>query len=71
MLNFFAVWHSQRLAVRELSRLSDRELADVGIARSDIQSIVRRSTAETVSGPARTSAMAPSWGHHNRRALAA
>jgi uncharacterized protein YjiS (DUF1127 family) len=28
-------------AVRELSSLSDRELADIGIARSDIARVVR------------------------------
>lgn len=32
---------SRRVAYRELSELNDRELADLGIARSDIHDIVR------------------------------
>ena len=36
-------WRRYRDAVRELSQLSDRELADIGIRRGDIEYIVRRS----------------------------
>ncbi len=40
-----AAWRRYRDSVRELSRLSDRELNDLGIGRADIQSLVRQSTA--------------------------
>ena len=79
MLNFIAQWRREREAVRELSRLSDRELADLGVVRSDIPSIVAgasmaRDEAAPASAPSsqgRGDAMAPSWGRHNRRSLAA
>jgi uncharacterized protein YjiS (DUF1127 family) len=38
-----AAWRRYRDAVRELSQLTDRELCDIGIRRSDIEHIVRRS----------------------------
>ena len=38
-----AAWRRYRESVRELSRLSDRELNDLGIGRADIQSLVRQS----------------------------
>jgi uncharacterized protein YjiS (DUF1127 family) len=42
-------WRKYRDAVRELSQLSDRELDDIGIARGDIEHIVRRSVASQAS----------------------
>lgn len=36
---FFEAWKRYGTAVEELSHLSDRELADIGISRSDIQRI--------------------------------
>ncbi|MEP3047301.1 MAG: DUF1127 domain-containing protein [Roseibium sp.] len=38
-------WVSYRRAVDELSRLSSRELQDLGISRSDIKFIARSSNA--------------------------
>jgi uncharacterized protein YjiS (DUF1127 family) len=38
-------WRRYREAVRELSRLNDRELSDIGIRRGDIEFIVRQSIA--------------------------
>ena len=35
-------WRRYRDAVRELSQLSDRELADIGVRRGDIADIARR-----------------------------
>ena len=35
-------WRRFRDSVRELSRLSDRELNDLGIGRSDIEDVVRQ-----------------------------
>ncbi len=38
----FGVWNNRRTTRKELSRLSDRELEDIGICRGDIDTIVRR-----------------------------
>lgn len=39
-------WRRYRLAVRELSQLSDRELSDLGIRRADISKVAHESAAE-------------------------
>jgi len=36
---YFESWRRYDAAVRELSHLTDRELADIGISRSDIERI--------------------------------
>jgi uncharacterized protein YjiS (DUF1127 family) len=36
ILHFFQAWKRYGTAVHELSHLSDRELADIGVSRSDI-----------------------------------
>lgn len=36
---FFREWRRYNQSVSELSRLGDRELADIGISRSDIQRV--------------------------------
>ena len=38
----YSNWVSYRRAVDELSRLSNRELSDLGISRSDIKFVARR-----------------------------
>ncbi len=38
-------WRRYREAVRELSRMSDRELADIGVRRGDIEFIARQALA--------------------------
>ena len=38
-----AAWRRYRDSIRELSRLSDRELNDLGIGRADIAALVRQS----------------------------
>ena len=38
----FKAWLRLRESVRELSRLSDRELSDLGIGRSDILDVARQ-----------------------------
>ena len=38
-----SAWRRYRDSVRELSRLSDRELTDLGISRSDIEFVARQS----------------------------
>jgi uncharacterized protein YjiS (DUF1127 family) len=39
ILNFLQSWKRYNKSLRELSRLGDRELADIGISRSDIPRI--------------------------------
>ena len=39
----YLTWRRFRESVRELSRLSDRELSDLGIGRADISTVVRQS----------------------------
>lgn len=77
MLNYIANWRREREAVRELSRLSDRELADLGIARSDIRAVaegaalaVRGETA-TLTAQRDDDGFAPALGADGRRSLAA
>jgi uncharacterized protein YjiS (DUF1127 family) len=41
ILGFIQHWKRYGRVVQELSRLSDRELADIGIARCDIDRIAR------------------------------
>ncbi len=75
MLNVISNWRRERAAVSQLSRLSDRELADLGIQRHDIKSVARFATTmahNTVSatverpficvdlGPSRVAESAPS-----------
>ncbi len=36
IVRFFHAWRSYNRSLNELSRLGDRELADIGISRSDI-----------------------------------
>jgi uncharacterized protein YjiS (DUF1127 family) len=36
VIRFLQVWKRYSASVQELSRLGDRELADIGISRSDI-----------------------------------
>ncbi len=35
-----AAWNDQRVTRRELAKLSDRELDDIGLCRGDIDSVV-------------------------------
>ena len=39
----FSAWQQYRQSVRELSRLDDRELTDLGIARCDIDYVAKSS----------------------------
>lgn len=38
----FAVWNDRRVTRNELSKLSDRELEDIGLCRGDIEEAVSR-----------------------------
>lgn len=44
----FNAWRSYRRTFAELSRLTDRELADVGLTRSDISAIARKEISSLV-----------------------
>jgi uncharacterized protein YjiS (DUF1127 family) len=39
VVRLFRRWRRYSQSVRELARLDDRELADIGISRSDIQAV--------------------------------
>lgn len=41
ILSRIAAWLRYRETVRELSRLTDRDLADVGVSRAEIAAIAR------------------------------
>jgi len=42
-------WEKYRRAVSELSKLSDRDLADIGISRCDIQTVAKESAQRELS----------------------
>jgi uncharacterized protein YjiS (DUF1127 family) len=42
----FRAWRKYRETYKELAQLSNRDLADVGIRRSEIQAIARQSAAQ-------------------------
>jgi len=39
LVDFVVTWNRARITRNELSRLSDRDLADIGLSRSDIESL--------------------------------
>lgn len=41
IIRYFHAWRRYDAAVQELSQLSDRQLADIGISRSDISWVCR------------------------------
>ncbi|HEX2215114.1 MAG TPA: DUF1127 domain-containing protein [Xanthobacteraceae bacterium] len=41
LAKLFHAWRRHDLTVRELSRLGDRELADIGVGRADIPRVAR------------------------------
>lgn len=43
LVNWVESWRRYRTAVVELSQLSERELADLGVTRSDIHHVARQS----------------------------
>ena len=50
IIRFIQHWKRYGRVVQELSRLSERELADIGIARCDIDRIARERSASRSSG---------------------
>ena len=39
-------WRRYRASVRELTQLNDRELADLGISRADIEFVAKKSSRQ-------------------------
>jgi len=39
-VNFLATWREHREAIKQLNKLSNRELADIGINRGDIDRLI-------------------------------
>jgi len=39
-VNFLATWREHRNAIKQLNMLTDRELNDIGLSRSDIDRLV-------------------------------
>ena len=39
-INYLATWREHRKAIKQLNKLTDRELNDMGISRSDIDRLV-------------------------------
>ncbi len=44
-VNLLTAWNTARITRKELSRLSDRELEDIGLTRGDIRRIAAVSSA--------------------------
>lgn len=44
LANKIGAWRRYRHSLRELSRLTDRELADLGLNRYDIATVARRTS---------------------------
>ena len=49
VIHALRVWRRYRLCVQELSRLSDIELADIGVTRSGIPSVAWRVSRENAA----------------------
>ena len=54
ILPTFGAWRRYHACVRELSQLSDLELADIGVSRSEILSVARRSARDYLVRPGST-----------------
>jgi len=39
-MNYLATWRRHRLAIKQLNQLTDKELKDIGISRSNIDRMV-------------------------------
>ncbi len=72
-----AAFRRERETIRELSALSDRELADLGIGRADIRFVAAGATVEDVQSfitapvAAEPALIGPAWAAHAPTSLAA
>ena len=46
LIRLLRAWRRYEMSLRELSRLGDRELADIGVARSDIPRVAWESARQ-------------------------
>jgi len=49
-LRYVATWRAHRKVIKELNALTDKELADIGIARADIDRLVWLGEDKTMRG---------------------
>jgi len=49
-MNYLATWRSHRRTIKQLNRLTDRELSDIGINRSDIDRLIWLGEDKTMRG---------------------
>jgi len=49
-MNYLVTWREHRRVIKELNRLTDKELADIGIARCDIDRLVWLGEDKTMRG---------------------
>lgn len=49
-LNYLTTWRKHRDAIKQLNRLTDRELRDIGISRADIDRLVWLEEDKTMRG---------------------
>ena len=49
-MNYLATWRTHRIAIKQLNALTDKELADIGIARADIDRLVWLEEDKTMRG---------------------
>jgi uncharacterized protein YjiS (DUF1127 family) len=49
-VNYLATWRDHREAVKQLNKLSDKQLKDIGINRSDIDRLVWLPEDKTMRG---------------------
>ena len=69
-----AAWRREREIIRELSILTNRELADLGIGRGDFAMIAaghRAETDEVAATRAEPALIGPAWAAHAPTSLAA
>ncbi|RYB05107.1 DUF1127 domain-containing protein [Lichenibacterium ramalinae] len=73
-----AAWRRERETIRELSQLTNRELADLGIGRGDIPFVAAGASVDDVQSFITTPATAedgaligPNWAAHAPTSLAA
>jgi uncharacterized protein YjiS (DUF1127 family) len=48
--NYLCTWREHRKAIKQLNRLSDKQLKDIGISRSDIDRLVWLEEDKTMRG---------------------
>lgn len=49
-LKYVGTWREHRSVIKELNRMSDKELADIGISRCDIDRLVWLEEDKSVTG---------------------